>query len=70
MKTVHIKGKFECKDCDYVTTAQPNLYNHIRFVHEKYKPNKCEHCDAAYGYKRDLIKHRLKLHPEVAVDQD
>ena len=38
------------------------LRDHIKFIHEKYRPNECDLCSEAYLYKRDLVRHKANVH--------
>ena len=58
----------QCTFCEFNTYRRKNLYNHVKIVHEKYKPNKCDKCFASFHYKRDLDNHMARQHPGVLDD--
>ena len=60
---VHAKStRYECHFCKYFSFRKTGLQNHIKVVHEKYRPHKCDLCEMTFTYKRDKIKHMAK-HP-------
>jgi Zinc finger, C2H2 type/Zinc-finger of C2H2 type len=52
--------KKKCPECDREFTLNTHLNIHIKAVHLKEKPYKCEICGSAFAYKDSLSKHSLK----------
>ena len=59
--------RYECQLCKYFSYRKTGLQNHIKVVHEKYRPHSCELCDMSFTYKRDKLKHMLKHQQNVDV---
>ena len=51
---------FKCKHCDYCSTTENRLKEHIRNIHER--PLKCEHCEKAFGDQKVLQDHISSVH--------
>ena len=60
-KFVKIKDK-KCTSCENVYDNITSLNIHIKAVHLKMLPYKCQFCDAAFGYKSSLKDHVSKFH--------
>ena len=57
--------KCEYQGCKHSCSVPSNLTKHIKNVHLKIKPHKCQNypnCDAAFAYKRDLQFHIEAVH--------
>ena len=61
-ESAHSDAIYPCELCDKTFKVKNYLQTHIRIVHEKYRPHKCDICQEAYLYKRDLIKHKSNIH--------
>ncbi|CAH0394906.1 unnamed protein product [Bemisia tabaci] len=52
---------FSCSFCDYVTSDQSNLRQHL-VVHSDLRPFKCDLCPLAFKLNSDLKKHKRECH--------
>ena len=48
--------------CNQDFTLMSNLKRHVKKVHEKEKPIKCEGCVKMFLHKSDMMKHFLAVH--------
>lgn len=55
-------GLPSCSACGASSKKNGNLLRHIATVHLKKRPFACTKCDATFGYKTHLKRHRLTLH--------
>ena len=55
--------KFNCQQCEYVTSKKGNYEQHIRSIHEKIREI-CLYCGKSFSDKPNLNKHVRKSHPE------
>ena len=58
------KIQFDCSLCGKNFSLKDTLRQHIKNVHEKKRPYKCEisFCNADFTKKRGLDKHMLTIH--------
>lgn len=53
---------FSCAECNYVTTSNSRLQNHVTRTHSlNYK---CDQCDKKFGFSAELEKHKYNMHTE------
>ena len=62
IESAHSNAIYPCEHCEKTFKVKNYLQTHVRIVHEKYRPHKCDMCQEAYLYKRDLIKHKSNIH--------
>ena len=62
MESAHTNIEYPCEKCPKIFKVKAYLQTHIRIVHDKYRPHKCDICQEAYLYKRELIKHKANVH--------
>ena len=63
-KNVHqgnIKGEF----CHLWNKNIQKIKNHMRHFHDKDKPYHCHICEKDFGYKRQYLDHKLKVHEQI-----
>ena len=53
--------KVECGICHKII-YQRNLLKHIRSVHERIKPFRCEKCASSFAEKKDMLRHIGTVH--------
>ena len=51
-----------CKICMKIFNRKDNLKQHIKSVHERKKPHKCEKCSRQFAQKSHLSKHQKNKH--------
>ena len=56
--------KYNCKQCEYVSTQKKKLQQHMQSVHNGVKYS-CEHCDYKAAQKNNLLKHMKSIHSGV-----
>ena len=57
---VYSTDQGKCPYCEKY--FQGNLRRHIKGVHLKVKPFKCEYCDSRFSQKSDRVKHVRRIH--------
>ena len=63
-KFVHKLGEksFRCRQCPYAAPAKWHLKLHLEGVHDKIRDHKCEHCERAFSFRSNLMRHRKTVH--------
>ena len=61
---VHRGIIYKCDQCDSSFLDGKTLQKHIAISHEGWKPHQCDHCEAAFGFKRELSRHTKEFHFE------
>ena len=56
------KTLYQCEQCPKTFMVKYYLKNHVRMVHDKIRPHKCDICQQEFGYKRDLVSHKKSHH--------
>jgi len=54
--------RFDCPHCEAVFTAKSNMNRHVRMVHEKLKPFRCELCSVSFVQGSGLRRHKKRFH--------
>ncbi|XP_033893543.3 zinc finger protein Xfin-like isoform X1 [Acipenser ruthenus] len=57
-----IQGSLSCPVCGAHFSRRGHLYDHILYVHEKYRPHGCDMCDQQYTRPSELQRHIEKCH--------
>ena len=65
IKQVHAPKEFKCELCDYATSVNQLLKNHIMQVHTMERPFKCPHCDYACVKRGNLKNHINNRHKNI-----
>ncbi|RXM96195.1 Zinc finger protein 184 [Acipenser ruthenus] len=55
-------GSLSCPVCGAHFSRRGHLYDHILYVHEKYRPHGCDMCDQQYTRPSELQRHIEKCH--------
>ncbi|XP_039618672.1 zinc finger protein 808-like isoform X2 [Polypterus senegalus] len=53
-----------CPICGAVFLRKGNLSDHILYVHEKYRPHSCKHCDRQFARPSEVLRHVKRSHPD------
>ena len=54
-----------CPSCPYKANNSRRIENHIKEVHEKLRPHKCEECDRTFFRKPTLLQHVKYEHQKI-----
>ena len=57
-----VHSYYHCPHCEKKLKGSSNFYNHIRVVHEKYKPHTCDVCGKKFGTKTNHANHQIAVH--------
>ena len=66
---VKVSNKMElhCDECDQVFTNKKNKYRHMKAVHLKIKPFKCDKCEKSFPYD-NMKRHHKEVHDPVPME--
>jgi KRAB domain-containing zinc finger protein len=66
---VNVSNKMElhCDECDQVFTNKKNKYRHMKAVHLKIKPFKCDKCEKSFPYDNMKSYHK-EVHDPVPME--
>ncbi|XP_006814516.1 uncharacterized protein LOC102809632, partial [Saccoglossus kowalevskii] len=59
-RKIHIKEKLSCQECGKLLAGYPNLLQHVRAVHKKERPFKCDTCSKTFSSASHLTTHNEK----------
>ena len=62
IEATHSSSVYECDQCPKTFKLTGNLQQHVRIVHENYRPFKCDLCEEKFLYERDLKRHQNHHH--------
>ena len=55
-------ARYQCDQCEYVSSTKRNINKHIKTVHLKLTPYSCGQCDAKFGQNGNLQRHINTVH--------
>lgn len=58
----HKAHNFRCEACCKGYYTQRELDLHIKIDHTGVKAHECRYCDKSFGYRKQVMKHELKVH--------
>ena len=65
VKAVHEKRLYPCNQCNYTFCTKGYVAQHIKRVHQNFKPFTCDICKQKFGYKNYLVTHIKTVHQKL-----